>query len=96
MAKKTTRERKESAKEVLERLGATEIEGYCLISNYGYTFAYKGKRYDARYWANCYGAALNVWKIHSLNPREDDDRFVYPVDPKIEKKFETALNKSAG
>ena len=92
----SNRTRKESALEVLKRNGATNIEGYCLINNYGYTFELDGKRYDARFWANCYGAALNVWRIHSLNRREDDPRFVYPVDPELEKKLEAELNASEG
>ena len=89
---KTKMERKSAAVAVLEKHGATNIEGYCLISNFGYTFELDGKRYDARYWANCYGCALNRWQIHSLNWREDDPRFVYPVDPELARKIEDDLN----
>lgn len=48
---------------ILAESGAENIEGYSLINNYGYTFTIKGKKCDARYWANCYGAALNVWQV---------------------------------
>lgn len=39
--------------------------GYTLINNYGITFEYKGHKFDMRYWANCYGTALNLWKIRN-------------------------------
>lgn len=47
--------------ESLKNLGAENIESYFLINNYGYDFEYEGRKYDIRYWANCYGAALNQW-----------------------------------
>ena len=46
--------------------GAENIEGYMLINNYGYTFDLKGNRYDARFWANCYGAALDYWEVMDM------------------------------
>lgn len=79
-----------TAKEVLESFGATNIEGYCLISNFGYTFELDGKRYDARFWANSYGCAINLWDVMSLNEREDG--FYEPVDPELHEKLNEALN----
>ena len=83
-------------RKILEGFGATNIEGYCLINNYGYTFELDGKRYDARYWANCYGVALNVWRVDSLNRRTDNPNFYEPIDPKLEKALENALNEREG
>lgn len=79
-------------REALERNGATNIEGYSLVNNYGFTFDLDGKKYDARFWANCYGTALNRWEVMSRNKREDDPRFVYPVDPELKARLESALN----
>lgn len=78
---------------ILEKFGAKNIEGYCLINNYGYTFEIDGKKYDARFWANCYGACLNVWIVDSLNKRKDDPRFYEPVAPELKKEIEDALNE---
>ena len=62
--------------EVLAANGATEIELYSLVNNHGYTFALGGKHYDARFWANCYGTALNRWEVSCMDKREDDPRYV--------------------
>ena len=78
--------------EVLAANGATNIEEYSLVNNYGFTFDLDGKKYDARFWANCYGTALNRWEVMSRNKREDDPRFVYPVDPELKARLEKALN----
>lgn len=49
-------------KEVLERFGATNIEPYVLVSNYGYTYTLNGKNCDTRFWENCYGAYCGWWE----------------------------------
>lgn len=79
-------------REVLAANGATNIEEYSLVNNYGFVFDLDGKKYDARFWANCYGTALNRWEVMSRNKREDDPRFVYPVDPELKARLEDALN----
>lgn len=75
----------------LEKFGAKDIKGYCLISNYGYHFDLDGKRYDVRYWANCYGVALNRWEIMSAGKNEDGTR--YKMDPETKSKIEKVLNE---
>ena len=75
----------------LEKFGAKDIKGYSLISNYGYLFTLDGKRYDARYWANCYGAALDRWIIGSARAGEDGE--YYQMDPETKDKIEKALNE---
>jgi len=52
--------------------GCTDVKSYTLVNNYGYTFKYDGVDYDARFWANCYGVAVNEWEIHSsqVNAKE--------------------------
>lgn len=74
--------------EILKRYGATDIEGYSLISNYGYTFFINGVKYDARFWANCYGAALNVWRIHCCEPKNVN------VDLKTLQVMENEMNET--
>ena len=59
------KDHKMTAVEVLEKYGAAEINGYDLCSNWGYTFILGGHKYDARFWANCYGACLDRWGIIS-------------------------------
>ena len=81
---------KEKEVVVLEQNGATNIKEYVLISNYGYTFEIDGARYDARYWANCYGCALNVWQVHSLN--KNSDGTYIPVPEELKEKLERELN----
>lgn len=78
---------------ILEKHGAKNIEGYTLVSNHGYTFELNGKKYDARYWANSYGCAINAWEVSSMERRKDDPRFNEPVDPTLKKELESALNK---
>lgn len=50
-------------KQILEKHGAVNIEGYSLISNYGYTFTLNNKSCDARFWVNCYGASPMAWTV---------------------------------
>lgn len=78
--------------EVLAANGATDIELYSLVNNHGYTFALGGKHYDARFWANCYGTALNRWEVSCMDKREDDPRYVQPVEPELKARLEKALN----
>ena len=73
---------------LLEKYGATNIKGYTLVNNYGYTFELNGKRWDARYWANCYGCALDEWRIDRC--RDNDEP--YPFSGVI-KEIENELNK---
>ena len=51
----------------LKNIGCEDVKGYTLISNYGYRFTKNGKRYDLRYWDNCYGMSLCYWSIIDLN-----------------------------
>ena len=78
--------------DVLSSNGATDIQDYSLVNNFGYTFALGGKHYDARFWANCYGTALNRWEVSCMDKREDDPRYVQPVDPELKERLEKALN----
>ena len=48
-------------KEFLENKGIEIIESYNLVNNYGFIISYKNYKFDLRYWANCYGVALNKW-----------------------------------
>lgn len=80
--------------EVLAANGATDIKLYSLVNNHGYTFALGGKHYDARFWANCYGTALNRWEVSCMDKREDDPRYVQPVDPELKERLEKALNST--
>ena len=52
----------ETCEKVLETIGATEVEGYYLINNYGYHFNIGDRRYDVRFWANEYGYCPNEWR----------------------------------
>lgn len=76
---------------VLEKNGATDIEGYTLISNFGYTFNLNGMKCDARYWANCYGCALDKWDVTSLE--QDADGKYIRLDEDITDKLEHELNE---
>lgn len=54
----------EEFKEKIRRVkGVSEVKEYSLVSNYGVTFKKGGYSFDIRYWANCYGVALNYWSI---------------------------------
>ena len=59
-------------REALEAMGAKKIEGYVLINNYGYTFELDGVRYDARFWANCYGAYIGLWGVSPEHKEIED------------------------
>lgn len=69
-------ERIDKEKEVLKKHGAENVEGYSLINNYGYRYTIDGKKYDSRFWANCYGCALNTWS-DGLKEIDDDLNEVY-------------------
>ena len=68
MAKKKTM----SATEIIKNHGGEDVKGYILVNNFGYIFDHEGRTYDARFWANCYGASLMVWRVSPLrNPEEE-------------------------
>lgn len=60
-----TRQKKFYSK--LESMGLSKISSYMLINNYGFTFEYKGQRYDLRHWLNCYGASVDSWELFPKN-----------------------------
>lgn len=82
------------AKQILEKHGATNLDGYVLVNNYGWTFDMNGRRYDARYWANCYGVALDRWGISVGKTYRDENGqpCVYPMDSDLKQKIENELN----
>lgn len=69
----------EFKKEISKIKGVSEVESYTLISNYGVHFKKGGYTFDVRYWANCYGVALNYWGLMACEKFYNDGR-------KIEKK----------
>ena len=75
----------------LKRYGAKDIESYDLINNYGYRFTIDGVKYDIRFWANCYGTAINKWRIHSCT-KNDSGEYIQ-MDCKLQVKIENAFNK---
>lgn len=77
------------AKEIIEQVGVQNLKGYCLVNNYGYIFEKEGRRYDARFWANCYGASPMVWDIMVL--RNDDEKLP-PKKPAWANALERKLN----
>lgn len=62
----------EKGRKILERHGATNIESYVLVSNYGYRFSIQDKKHDVRFWANCYGCYIGSW---SCSIKEIEDEF---------------------
>ncbi len=56
---------KDKEREVLEKYGATNIKYYSLVNNYGFTFEIDNEKFDVRYWANCYGVAINKWSVET-------------------------------
>ena len=85
MAQKVQGEVIESASNGGNSQGANKGLPYFLINNYGYTFELGGERYDARFWANCYGASLNYWIVHRVGEGS--------LDPDLKKQIENALNE---
>ena len=81
---------KDKIVEILEENGATDINGYSLINNYGYTFMLDGKKCDARYWANCYGCALDRWDVTSIT-QGDDGKYI-PLGKEVKDKLEHEMN----
>lgn len=51
----------------LKKAGCTDISGYCLVNNYGYTFSKGGVEYDLRYWENCYGVYGGGWHVDTVS-----------------------------
>lgn len=61
-------------KQLLETIGAKEIEYYLLVNNWGFTFKYHDVEFDARFWENCYGTSPMIWTIsHS---KKTDNQFL--------------------
>ena len=50
----------------LQRMLFDDVEEYSLINNWGFSFNHNGVFYDLRYWANCYGVALNYFDLMGL------------------------------
>lgn len=53
-------------KMMLEAAGCKEVELYCLVENYGYTFVKGNTKYDLRRWVNCYGEAVDYWELSKV------------------------------
>ena len=70
--------------EIIQKHGGENIDTYTLINKHGITFDYKGTRYDARYWANCYGASLNKYIIHPTT----DDAVINQIEKELNTKGE--------
>lgn len=79
----SNRENEKHVLNVLKSNGAENIEGYVLVNNWGYTFEVSGVKYDARFWANCYGAAVNAWEVFACGGK---------TDVELKKKIEKELN----
>ena len=80
--------KQKSAKEIINQFGAQDIKGYCLVNNYGYVFEKDGRRYDARFWANCYGASPMAWRVMTLR----GDNEALPPKPSWVTELEDKLN----
>ena len=56
----------EKIKALLESIeGVTNIKHYLLVNNEGYTFEYRGFKFDLRHWRNCYGVEMNNYSLMS-------------------------------
>lgn len=86
----TQEENSMTYEEILKKYGASDIERYSLISNYGYTFYIGENKYDIRFWANCYGAEINKWQIMPCT-KGDDGKYI-PMDRELSKKIEEEFN----
>ncbi len=64
--------RNATATEIITKYGGKEVEGYCLISNYGYRFLLGGIECDARFWANSYGCYIGRWEVFTLTDCSDE------------------------
>lgn len=60
--------------------GVTNVEGYCLVSNDGYTFEKAGNRYDLRHWLNCYGCSVDYWTVSGNGFNKSADTFDEAVE----------------
>ena len=61
----------EKIKAMLESKNVTNIKHYTLVNNSGYTFEYKGVKFDLRHWRNCYGVEMNCYSLMN-NARPDN------------------------
>ena len=43
--------------------GVTDVKGYVLVNNTGWTFSKNGFRFDVRFWANCYGVYVGAYEL---------------------------------
>ena len=69
----SNRENEKHVLNVLKSNGAENIKGYTLVNNWGFTFEVSGVKYDARFWANCYGVAWNAWDCGAVNGKADTE-----------------------
>ena len=72
---------------IIEQFGGTDVKGYELANNWGLRFKIGKIGYDARYWANCYGVALNRWEVEQLGDHSRDNKMLIEA-------IETALNSN--
>ena len=70
---------------ILKKFGAESFMPYVLVNNYGYKFSVNGKKYDARFWANCYGAEVNKWRVHPLGQEGCDKKFCEDLEKALNK-----------
>ena len=72
---------------LLREEGATEIEQYSLINNWGYTYVKNDIKYDSRFIANCYGAVCNWWETYSEDKEGQDKEFMKCITDKLNKLY---------
>ena len=66
MAKFELREGENAFEEALAKVeGVSEVKGYTLCNNYGWTFKKNGQTFDVRFWANCYGVYIGTYQLHT-------------------------------
>lgn len=74
-------------KALLESKNVTNIKYYSLINNSGYTFEYRGIRFDLRHWRNVYGAECNFYSLSNNCDPKNREEWI--------KEFTEIINKEA-
>lgn len=79
--------KEDKIKTLLESKNVTNIKHYILVNNDGFTFEYKGFKFDLRHWVNVYGVETNFYSLMNNATPENWQEWI--------KDFTNQINKEA-
>lgn len=85
--------KEDKIKTLLESKNVTNIKYYMLVNNDGYTFEYKGFKFDLRHWVNVYGVKTNFYSLMNNATPENWQEWIKDFTDQINKEANEILKE---